>query len=183
MVLLTTSWSLSFRDDLAYPRTGSPALRDRLWTLLLTLLGGLSVPFLLMAVLVSIYYRITRPISFIMGGMFVSLLANLVSMVANVVVHITANDKMHYICYRSGVSDSTCAYSIADEIYCGTRLQDLCTVFLLGFDGTVCSLTGMIILLVSGMVHAYKQRNKMKQVIRAQEADFDFVLHINDVDT
>jgi hypothetical protein len=35
-----------------------------------------------------------------MGGMFVSLLANLVSMVANVVVHITANDKMHYICYR-----------------------------------------------------------------------------------
>jgi hypothetical protein len=66
MVLLTTSWSLSFRDDLAYPRTGSPALRDRLWTLLLTLLGGLSVPFLLKAVLVSIYYRITRPISFVL---------------------------------------------------------------------------------------------------------------------
>jgi hypothetical protein len=27
--------------------------------------------------------------------------------------------------------------------------------------------------------HAYKQRKKMKRVIRAQEADFDFVLHVN----
>lgn len=35
-----------------------------------------------------------------MGGMFVSVLANLVSVVANVVVHLTANEKMRYVCYR-----------------------------------------------------------------------------------
>lgn len=48
----------------------------------------------------------------------------------------------------SGVSDSTCAYSIADEIYCGTKLQELCTMFLLGFDGVVCCLGSMLIILV-----------------------------------
>lgn len=49
------------------------------------------------------------------------------------------------------MSDSTCAYSIADEIYCGTKLQDLCTMFLLGFDGTICCLAGMLIILVSSV--------------------------------
>lgn len=46
------------------------------------------------------------------------------------------------------MSDSTCAYSIADEIYCGTKLQELCTMFLLGFDGVVCCLGSMLIILV-----------------------------------
>lgn len=179
MVLLATSWGLAYQDDLTYPRTGSHALRDRLWTLILTFMSGLSVPFLVTAVLVSVYYRITRPLSFIMAGLVLSLLANLVSLVANVVVHITANEKMRFVCYRSGVSDSTCAYSIADEIYCGTKLQELCTMFLLGFDGVVCCLGSMLIILVCTIGHAYKQRKKMKRVIRAQEADFDFVLHVN----
>jgi hypothetical protein len=31
--------------------------------------------------------------------------------------------------------------------------------------------------------HAYRQRRKMKQVVRAQEGDFDFVMHVNDVRT
>lgn len=49
---------------------------------------------------------------------------------------------------RSGVSDSTCAYSVTDEIYCGAELQSMCTVFLLGFDGMMCSLAGMVLILV-----------------------------------
>jgi hypothetical protein len=81
------------------------------------------------------------------------------------------------------VSDSTCAYSVADEIYCGTRLQELCTVFLLGFDGIICCLSGMLIILFCTIGHAYRQRRKMKQVVRAQEGDFDFVMHVNDVRT
>jgi hypothetical protein len=36
----------------------------------------------------------------IMAGLVLSLLANLVSLVANVVVHITANEKMRFVCYR-----------------------------------------------------------------------------------
>lgn len=35
-----------------------------------------------------------------MAGLVLSLLANLVSLVANVVVHITANEKMRFVCYR-----------------------------------------------------------------------------------
>jgi len=46
------------------------------------------------------------------------------------------------------VGDSTCAHSITDEIYCGARLQTLCTVLIVGFDGMVLCLVGMAIILL-----------------------------------